>query len=177
MENLKPYFTGICIIIFAFIILCIDFFGWFHPKDSLLKGIQFFEDKNYVKAIENLSQAVRTNENDIMAKLYLGAAYHQYGWYDEALQQYQFTFELAQHAVRSLHSSARIYRLRNQNDQAIFYYRKALAINPGSPDIWFELGKILYETGNKIQAQDAFNKALELDPKNEILLKTINLHQ
>jgi len=174
MEYLKPYFNGICILIFAFTILFIDYFGWFTPKNSLKKGIQYFEDNNYVKAIEYLSQATRSNTNDITARFYLGAAYHQYGWHDDALKHYHITIELAQNAVRSLHSSARIYRLQNHIEQATIYYRKALAINPTAADIWFELGTVLNETGNKLQAQNAFDKALQLDPKNEFLINSIH---
>ncbi|KPA12446.1 hypothetical protein MHK_007347 [Candidatus Magnetomorum sp. HK-1] len=63
MKHIKPYFTGICILIFALIIMLTDIFGWFQPNDSLSKGIQFFEQNNYVKAADNFSQAVRLCEH------------------------------------------------------------------------------------------------------------------
>ena len=165
MKYIKPYFTGISILIFALVLLLTDLFGWFHPKDSFSKGKQFFEQKNYVKAVELFSQAVRSCDNDIVAHFYLGAAYHQYGWHDEALKQYQKTWNLAQNAVRSMHSTARIYRIRGQKDQAIIHYQKALAINPLSPDIWHELGVVFNETGNAVAAHDAFSKAIKLGNK------------
>jgi len=174
MKHIKPYFTGICILIFASILMLTDIFGWFHPDDSLTKGIQFFEQNKYVKAADNFSQAVRLCEHNILAQFYLGATYHQYGWQDEALKQYEKTWELAQNAVRAMHSSARIYLQRGQTEQAVIHFKKALAISPRSPDIWFELGMTFRKTGNQMLARSAFNEALKLDPNNAQLIKAIN---
>jgi len=159
MKRIQPYFTGICILVFALVLLLTDFYGWFYPKDSLARGKLFFDQGNYVKAVDSLSQAVRSCDNNIVAQFYLGAAYHQYGWHDEALDQYQKTWALAQTATRAMHSAARIYHNRGQKDQAINHYQMALALSPSSPDIWHELGTVFKEIGNEAAAQGAFIKA------------------
>ena len=70
-----------------------------------------------------------------------------------------------------MHSAARIYLQRGETDLAVIHFKKALALNPRSPDIWYELGITFREIGNQEQANSAFNEALKLDPNNAQIIK------
>jgi cytochrome c-type biogenesis protein CcmH/NrfG len=49
---------------------------------------------------------------------------------------------------------------------AVRYYRDALDLKPDDPGIWVQYGHALKEAGEVSEAEVAYRKALELDPKN-----------
>lgn len=60
--------------------------------------------------------------------------------------------------------SAEEARLAGLLDQALESYTKALRIRPNWPDGWWYLGAIYYEKDLYVQARDAFNNLVGLDP-------------
>ena len=60
--------------------------------------------------------------------------------------------------------SATIMTGRGQPDNAIPFFQKALALEPGSAQLHFALGSAWHQTGSDEQAVAEFEKALELDP-------------
>ncbi|MCS6904532.1 MAG: tetratricopeptide repeat protein [Bacteroidia bacterium] len=53
-----------------------------------------------------------------------------------------------------------------QYDKSISYLQKAIQNNPTLPDYWYNLGVMYKEAGKKIEAQNAWKKTLELNPKH-----------
>ncbi|KIX12219.1 tetratricopeptide repeat protein [Dethiosulfatarculus sandiegensis] len=51
--------------------------------------------------------------------------------------------------------------------EAVMHYRKALAITQNDENLWFNLGRALFEGGSKEQAAKALRKALDLNPDLE----------
>jgi tetratricopeptide (TPR) repeat protein len=56
-------------------------------------------------------------------------------------------------------------RMASRLDEAIEFYTRALKLRPAWADGWWYLGAIFYEKDLYVQAQDAFNKLVALDPK------------
>ena len=56
-------------------------------------------------------------------------------------------------------------RTAERLDEAIEHYTKALRLRPKWPDGWWYLGAIFYEKDLYVQAQEAFNNLVTLDPK------------
>ncbi|PYV81507.1 MAG: hypothetical protein DMG05_29865 [Acidobacteria bacterium] len=51
-----------------------------------------------------------------------------------------------------------------RHDEAIPYYRRAMALEPNNPDISTDLGTALFYTGKPDEAIAQFNRSLQLDP-------------
>jgi tetratricopeptide (TPR) repeat protein len=66
----------------------------------------------------------------------------------------------------TLSSEADAARDAGRLDQAAPLYRKALALRPGWTEGWWALGTILYDKDSYADAAQAFQRVLQLDPKN-----------
>lgn len=167
--NWKRLIGPACILLAAAFLVISDVRGWFRPSTAFQDGEAAMQSGNYAKAIHNLSRAQRECERDIAARYALGAAYHNYGWHDEALEEYDATWDLAAHnATRAMHSAGRIHAQRGEFDQAIACFQRALALTPASPDVWFELGQTHLQRGERELAAQALQQALTYDPENPV---------
>ena len=63
------------------------------------------------------------------------------------------------------------YRLENY-ESAVSYLREALELLQND-EIAAHLGEVLWVTGNKVEAQEVWKRALKLFPKSEILMRVI----
>ncbi len=59
----------------------------------------------------------------------------------------------------------------NNNDDALACYKKSLELNPNDAQTWEFLGKLLKSKEMYSETSQAYDKALELKPKNESLKK------
>ena len=58
-----------------------------------------------------------------------------------------------------------IYKLKDDNDKALDYYKKAIVVNPDYTDGWFNLG-LVYANDNDIsKSKDCFEKVISFDPE------------
>ncbi len=160
--------TPVSIIAVAAVLLAVNLLEVFKPRDYLKKGTAAFERGEYAKAIRYCAKAVRDCETDVAAHFQLGAAYHNYGWHDEAIREYDAAWEFGRYnCTRAMHSSARICAKRNDIAGATEYFNRALAISPESADIWYEFGVMLGSVGDTNGAVFCAGKALNLMPGNE----------
>jgi len=106
-------------------------------------GRQLAEGDN-LAAIRSFAKLLRERETDIAARYNLGAAYHNYGWHDEALSCYDNVLSLAnEYAARAAHSMARIYVARQDVENARRCYEEALRHRPDAKDIREEYERLL----------------------------------
>ena len=148
--------------------------GWFAAPSHLADGQAAMADENFAGAINAFSAAQRWCDTDIAARYLLGAAYHNYGWHDEALDEYDATWKLAvENGTRAMHSAGRIWRMRDNRDRARQCFERALALTPASADIWYELGILHKEAGQPDAAVAAFGEALRYEPANEIYRQAV----
>ena len=54
----------------------------------------------------------------------------------------------------------------NNFREAIPNLTKSLLLNPDNSDIYFNLGKSYFETSKIIQAREAFNRTITIDPQH-----------
>jgi Flp pilus assembly protein TadD len=160
------YLTPAAILLGATFLVVSDLRGWFVSK-PLEEGQKAMAEENYVQAIRDFSKAQRFCDNDVAARYLLGAAYHNYGWHDEALKQYETAWTLAaENGARAMHSTGRIWAQRRDWDRAASCFQRALSLKPESPDIWYELGIAQRAAGRPDAAQAAFHEAARLNPGN-----------
>jgi Flp pilus assembly protein TadD len=61
--------------------------------------------------------------------------------------------------------------MKEQYEEAINCYDKAIVLDPNDPDLHSDKGLSLYQLSRFTEAIKSFNKAVDLDPKNRIYLK------
>ncbi|MBU2567857.1 MAG: tetratricopeptide repeat protein [Elusimicrobia bacterium] len=62
----------------------------------------------------------------------------------------------------------KFYFVNGKYDEAVEEFKKALKVNPGSPEIFYNLG-LVYESRNKPEeAIKMYKKALAIDPKYKL---------
>ena len=114
------------------------------PERRAAKAMQALAAGDNLTAIHDFARLLRERESDIAARYNLGAAYHNYGWHDEALTAYNNVLALAnEYAARAAHSAARIRLQRGEFDMARMYYETALRNQPEAPDIRAEYEQLL----------------------------------
>ncbi len=118
--------------------------GWLSPEPDLARGLALFNEGDNVRAIHTFARMLRDRETDLAARYHLGAAYHNYGWHDEALDQYVKTLRLAMaYSTRAAHSAARIHAVRGEWEQSLELFNLALQFDPQSPEIRAERDALL----------------------------------
>ncbi|MFA6219840.1 MAG: tetratricopeptide repeat protein [Erythrobacter sp.] len=91
----------------------------------------------------------------------LGAAH---GWLGDGA----FSPETSAHGFRML---GRLYFARGNLAAAGQAFDRSLAIEPGNPELWVDIGRLRYRGGEQLQALEAGAKAVALDPRNAAALQ------
>jgi Flp pilus assembly protein TadD len=170
--------TPVAILAVAVVLLAVNLLEMFRPPDHLKDGLAAFGRGEYARAIRDCARAVRACETDVAAHFQLGAAYHNYGWHDEALREYNATWDIGRYnCTRAMHSAARIWAQRNDVAQATEHFNRALAISPESADIWYEFGALLGNAGDTNGAVFCAQKALELVPGNQQFARLLHMYR
>jgi tetratricopeptide (TPR) repeat protein len=74
-------------------------------------------------------------------------------------------------AVAQLHKNVGDYHYRAARyDEALDAYQRASKLNPDlGEDVYLKLGNIRYKRGERQEAVESWEKALAIDPNNEII--------
>ncbi|MBI2334902.1 tetratricopeptide repeat protein [Candidatus Daviesbacteria bacterium] len=108
----------------------------------------------------------------------LANTYRELGNLDKALENYQMAIRFNPKLWQSYQNTAAIYYEKAQYELALENIKKGLAIVPKIPNLWNNLGILYLTLGDKQQAKQAFEQALNLDPQNQIarqgLMETTN---
>lgn len=76
-------------------------------------------------------------------------------------------------AAKAHDGLGRLYLQRNQSEKALEHFEKAVEIEPGKPDLYYEIGKIYLDKKNTKKAIYAFERYLYLGGKEEKKVKEI----
>ncbi|HLW52149.1 MAG TPA: tetratricopeptide repeat protein [Candidatus Angelobacter sp.] len=122
-------------------------------RDQLNKGVQSYRSAHYEEAIDHFQRAVSLDEDFKVAKLYLAMAYtSQYvpgvetpdnlKMAQQAIGEYKSVLDKDPNSVTSLKGIAFLEREMKHFDEAREAYKKALAIDPNDPELYYSLGVI-----------------------------------
>lgn len=168
--------TPIITILFALAITASAFWEWRAAPKTNEQGFFALNKKNYSKAIRKFSQSIQYCETDISARYYLGEAYQGYGWDDEAMEEYNVTWNQAKgYGIKAMHKAGKIWFQKGDNIKAIQCYDRVLKLDPAVPEVWFDLGQVHLAMQNLKSAEYCISEAVKYDPKNkqykDLLLK------
>jgi tetratricopeptide (TPR) repeat protein len=140
-------------------------------RDQLNKGVQAYKGANYEEAIERFKNAVDLDPDLKVAKLYLATAYAQQyvpgvdapdnvKMAKQAIDEYQKVLQNDPSSVNSLKGIAFLYMQMKDFDNAREYYKKAIALDPNDPEIYYSVGVIDWS--------QSYKDAADLKSKNDM---------
>ncbi|RMD95005.1 MAG: tetratricopeptide repeat protein [Calditrichaeota bacterium] len=96
----------------------------------------------------------------------MGRAYLELGDQVQAQTCFQRAIELDSTYAYGYHSLGTLAERQGNYQQAVIYYEKATHFAPQSDEYWFKFGLVLLRTGDQIRAEEAFRKAIALNPNH-----------
>lgn len=133
-----------------------------------LSGLINIGKKKYKKAIDDLSRALSTNDNDLLHKIYLarGIAFMNYEFYDEALQDLEKSLSINNTNPQTYTSLGMVnYYLKNYST-AVQNFELAIEKGDTNPETYFNLGMSYLKSDQKNKACQSFQKACSLGNTN-----------
>lgn len=145
--------------ILIFLIL-INFKIYSQTESEYLKsGIEKFKNKEYEKAIEDYTNAIKLNPNFSIAYYNIGLSYNFLNKSDLALQNFDKAIELNSKFVEAYYNRATIFANSNRFDQSLFELDKVIELDSKFPNALTLRGQIRVQKGRRKDACDDFQLA------------------
>ena len=129
------------------------------------------EGKEYLSAEFEFSNALKLDEQNVRANFGLGKTYLATGQTDKAADVFRklSTIEAVLEPQNKHIFNEFGMNLRKMGlfVEAVRHYHRALTLTAGDENLWFNLGRALFEGGQHKQALGAVRKALEINPNFE----------
>jgi len=161
------------------------------PKEQLLYAMDFFEAKDYKKALtefEKIIKYYKHSESASEAQYYIGRCYENlakphkaFESYQKVIENYPFTSRVDEIILRQFEIGERLYRgekmkflgvgLKAFPEQIIEIYKKVVSNAPYSsyaPTAQFRIGELYKRLEFYEEARDAFSKIVEDYPDSEV---------
>jgi tetratricopeptide (TPR) repeat protein/predicted Ser/Thr protein kinase len=117
------------------------------------------------QATEELKRAQQLDPNDWKTYLAMGLVAYQAGRYKDAASAWETSLKLEPDNVPALRNLGAVYHSLGRDDDAVNALQHALEIKP-APDVYTNLGTILFYQGKYDRAVPAFEKAVQTGANN-----------
>lgn len=114
--------------------------------------------------IEQLRGMAQERPRQLRRWIELGNALQEIGRFRQAEDVYSLALSLEPDNVAVRNDLANLAMLRGDTTEAIRRYETILETNPGSADVWLNLGVVYANSGAYDRAADAWKKAVQYDP-------------
>ena len=131
------------------------------------------KEQNYVEAIKLFKKCLNINSHSAVLHFYLGTAYLQNKDIKNALINLINAQKLDNKNPMIQYQIANIYINQGKNDEALEILKNLEENMPKEAPIYISIGKIYRSKKDYKKALDYFNKAIDLDPKDSNLAKTL----
>jgi len=156
----------------------------FNPNDfdAQFQIVQtLMDERQWSKAVEEMAKLHEKHPKNVEVLNLMGWAYINDGQHDRAFRTWQLSLSIdpKNTTTRDNIIRARLavgQKLREQGIfmKAIVHFKELLKFLPKSPEVHYEIGTTYLAQGDKRSALNAFNKVLQLDPKNKNAKKAIS---
>jgi tetratricopeptide (TPR) repeat protein len=114
-------------------------------------------------AVAAFGQAQALGADEALALALTGKAHLAAGQWDQAMVEFDESIAIRPNA--DAHGGrATIHYLRGKAEASVAEFRQAIELAPGDPDLHFNLGNMLVQTGDGPGAEASYTRALEIDP-------------
>ena len=131
------------------------------------------KEQNYSEAIKLFKKCLSINNHSAVLHFYLGTAYLQNKDIKNALNNLIIAQNLDQKNPMIQYQVANIYMNQGKNEEALKILKDLEENMPKEAPIYISIGKIYKNKKEYKKALDYFNKAIDLDPKDSNLAKTL----
>jgi len=129
-----------------------------------LLGMARGDQKDFKGAVEAFQQALRIDPGSTESEFNLTQAYLAAGQKEKGLALAHALSEQAKNDVRTHFTLGVLLAGRRQYGEAIHEFEIADALQPGTFEILFDLGKAYLRSGNDEKAKEVLDRALKLSP-------------
>jgi tetratricopeptide (TPR) repeat protein len=136
------------------------------PLDLLRASKEAFENRDYDKSIDLLTQAIDANSKHAPAYVLRGLAYSGKNKLDLAIEDFSKAIQLTPNDERAYIFRAVTYQETKQWDKAINDYTEALNLKPGNLDALCNRGTCYMALSQHEKALSDFDTAINSDTKN-----------
>jgi tetratricopeptide (TPR) repeat protein len=131
-------------------------------QDFILKGLAFYENKDFVSALNEYNKAVEISTDFAEAYYHRGRAYTELNDYTSAINEYTKTIELNPNHEKAYINRGFIYNETKEFEKAISDFKRGVEINPNSIIGFYNMGIAYYSLGNKPKTVESFQMAARL---------------
>lgn len=131
-----------------------------------MRGMAHFKNKQYGKAIKDLSAAADRNSLDPRLFMKRGDAYHFTGQYEKAIRDYGVVIRLNGKYVRAYYNRAIAHRKLERYTAAINDFSSIIQLKPKDAKAYQNRGHIFLRMNTAVKAIPDFERAVDLAPKD-----------
>ena len=131
-------------------------------KTFFTKAYNYFKEKKYDEAIENLNLGLIHNKEYYYTYLLFGMIYFKQHKYEAARENFETCIKIAPKKENALLKLSVYYKIKNNDEKEYEYIKKSFDNNPEQYDSLLAFGKINIYRKEYDTAIETFNKALEL---------------
>ena len=130
-----------------------------------LRGNTYLINGEYVKAIEDFSNAITLNRNEVEIWNNRGRAYVSIGEVDRGIEDLSNALTLNSNFVQAYNNRGIAFRTKGELGKALADFSKAIALDKNALAPLINRGQIYSDMGNLDLAIADFTKIIDLDPK------------
>ena len=134
-------------------------------------GKQYFDLKNYKKALAAFDFAIISDDYFIGAYLEKGKVLEKLGKYNEAIENYKITMDLDDPTSFAYLRIGKCYEKLGLEEMALKNYRQTVHEDPLLDKGWIAITDFFYKKGNHRKALYYINKAINIDGENVLYWK------
>jgi tetratricopeptide (TPR) repeat protein len=134
------------------------------PDKFIELGNLYLEKKDWVKAEDSFNQALKIQPQSTKAQYDLAVTFLAQNRFQDALKILEpMAAKYPKLDYVQFNTGVAFYEL-GKYDQALPFLQVAASLQSGGADIWYYIGLSYEKTGNKINAQNSYEKALSYIP-------------
>jgi len=137
-----------------------------NPGIHYLLAQIWFNEKNYLKASEELSEVLKVNQRNTTAMLQLGLCYLELGQSSKAEKEFENIFEVTPQDTSSLSIISDAYLKKGNYQKSLEYIEKALLFDPENFDFRLKHAEVLDILNLEDMALQEFYFVLKKDATN-----------
>ena len=134
-------------------------------------GMQYFNKKNYKKALASFDFAIISDDTFVGAYLERGKVLEKLKRFEDAIDSYNITLKLDEPTSFALLRIGFCHEKLKKDDLAVQYYYKTVHEDPLLDKGWIAITKFYFRKKNFQKALYYINKAINIDPENVIYWK------
>ena len=131
---------------------------------EFVKGLTYQNRRNYERAVEYYTKALRLNPQLIGAYNNRGNVYNSMGEHDCAIKDFTKAIQLRPDFADAYNNRGNAYDKKGNSDWAIKDFTKAIQLKSDLVEGYYNLGRIYHNSGDLNRAIGEYTKAINLKP-------------